>query len=112
MVSAADNNTKASGSRVGIQRIRVAESPSVSGRSTHAFPICRCRVGHTALARPPGRVEAVGLPARLPTALCLGGPHAMLAFSAVCAALVARTRTGTGQLVSTSLYRQGAYTVS
>lgn len=31
---------------------------------------------------------------------------------AVCAALVARNRTGTGQLVSTSLYRQGAYTVS
>ncbi len=32
--------------------------------------------------------------------------------AAVCAALVARTRTGEGQLVSTSLYRQGAYTVS
>jgi crotonobetainyl-CoA:carnitine CoA-transferase CaiB-like acyl-CoA transferase len=32
--------------------------------------------------------------------------------AAVCAALVARTRTGVGQLVSTSLYRQGAYTVS
>lgn len=32
--------------------------------------------------------------------------------AAVCAALLARTRTGTGQLVSTSLYRQGAYTVS
>jgi crotonobetainyl-CoA:carnitine CoA-transferase CaiB-like acyl-CoA transferase len=32
--------------------------------------------------------------------------------AAVCAALVARTRTGRGQLVSTSLYRQGAYTVS
>lgn len=31
---------------------------------------------------------------------------------AICAALVARTRTGAGQLVSTSLYRQGAYTVS
>lgn len=31
---------------------------------------------------------------------------------AVCAALVARGRTGVGQLVSTSLYRQGAYTVS
>ncbi|OBG13379.1 CoA-transferase [Mycolicibacterium celeriflavum] len=31
---------------------------------------------------------------------------------AVCAALVARARTGAGQLVSTSLYRQGAYTVS
>jgi crotonobetainyl-CoA:carnitine CoA-transferase CaiB-like acyl-CoA transferase len=31
---------------------------------------------------------------------------------AVCAALVARTRTGSGQLVTTSLYRQGAYTVS
>jgi crotonobetainyl-CoA:carnitine CoA-transferase CaiB-like acyl-CoA transferase len=32
--------------------------------------------------------------------------------AAVCAALVARTRTGAGQLVSTSLYRQGAYTIS
>ena len=32
--------------------------------------------------------------------------------AAVCAALVARDRTGRGQLVSTSLYRQGAYTVS
>jgi crotonobetainyl-CoA:carnitine CoA-transferase CaiB-like acyl-CoA transferase len=32
--------------------------------------------------------------------------------AATCAALVARTRTGKGQLVSTSLYRQGAYTVS
>jgi crotonobetainyl-CoA:carnitine CoA-transferase CaiB-like acyl-CoA transferase len=32
--------------------------------------------------------------------------------AAVCAALVARTRTGKGQLVTTSLYRQGAYTVS
>ena len=32
--------------------------------------------------------------------------------AAICAALVARDRTGTGQLVSTSLYRQGAYTVS
>jgi crotonobetainyl-CoA:carnitine CoA-transferase CaiB-like acyl-CoA transferase len=31
---------------------------------------------------------------------------------AICAALVARQRTGTGQLVTTSLYRQGAYTVS
>ncbi len=31
---------------------------------------------------------------------------------AICAALLARDRTGTGQLVSTSLYRQGAYTVS
>lgn len=31
---------------------------------------------------------------------------------AICAALVARVRTGTGQLVTTSLYRQGAYTVS
>src|SRR6266850_900102 len=29
--------------------------------------------------------------------------------AAVCAALVARARTGKGQLVSTSLYRQGAY---
>ncbi|WP_163748007.1 CaiB/BaiF CoA transferase family protein [Mycobacterium noviomagense] len=32
--------------------------------------------------------------------------------AAICAALIARGRTGTGQLVSTSLYRQGAYTVS
>ena len=32
--------------------------------------------------------------------------------AAICAALVARHRTGTGQLVSTSLYRQGVYTVS
>ena len=32
--------------------------------------------------------------------------------AAVCAALVARARTGDGQLVSTSLYRQGAYTIS
>jgi crotonobetainyl-CoA:carnitine CoA-transferase CaiB-like acyl-CoA transferase len=32
--------------------------------------------------------------------------------AAVCAALVARARTGKGQLVSTSLYRQGAYTIS
>ena len=32
--------------------------------------------------------------------------------AAVCAALVARERTGDGQLVTTSLYRQGAYTVS
>jgi crotonobetainyl-CoA:carnitine CoA-transferase CaiB-like acyl-CoA transferase len=32
--------------------------------------------------------------------------------AAVCAALVARERTGTGQLVTTSLYRQGAYTIS
>lgn len=31
---------------------------------------------------------------------------------AICAALHARTRTGAGQLVTTSLYRQGAYTVS
>jgi crotonobetainyl-CoA:carnitine CoA-transferase CaiB-like acyl-CoA transferase len=42
------------------------------------------------------------------------GDHAagMTLAAAVCAALVARGRTGTGQLVSTSLYRQGAYTVS
>jgi crotonobetainyl-CoA:carnitine CoA-transferase CaiB-like acyl-CoA transferase len=32
--------------------------------------------------------------------------------AAVCAALVARDRTGAGQLVTTSLYRQGTYTVS
>ncbi len=31
---------------------------------------------------------------------------------AICAALLARNRTGSGQLVTTSLYRQGAYTVS
>ncbi|WP_102143511.1 CaiB/BaiF CoA transferase family protein [Mycobacterium hubeiense] len=36
----------------------------------------------------------------------------MTLVAGVCAALVARTRTGTGQLVTTSLYRQGAYTVS
>jgi crotonobetainyl-CoA:carnitine CoA-transferase CaiB-like acyl-CoA transferase len=42
------------------------------------------------------------------------GDHtaAMTLVAAVAAALVARSRTGTGQLVSTSLYRQGAYTVS
>lgn len=42
------------------------------------------------------------------------GDHAvgMTLAAAVCAALVARIRTGEGQLVSTSLYRQGAYTVS
>ena len=42
------------------------------------------------------------------------GDHAagMTLAAAVCAALVARARTGRGQLVSTSLYRQGAYTVS
>ena len=32
--------------------------------------------------------------------------------AAICAALVSRNRTGVGQLVTTSLYRQGAYTVS
>ncbi|MDT5008634.1 MAG: hypothetical protein QOH57_251 [Mycobacterium sp.] len=32
--------------------------------------------------------------------------------AAICAALVARHRTGAGQLVTTSLYRQGVYTVS
>jgi crotonobetainyl-CoA:carnitine CoA-transferase CaiB-like acyl-CoA transferase len=42
------------------------------------------------------------------------GDHAvgMTLAAAVCAALVARTRSGKGQLVSTSLYRQGAYIVS
>ncbi|KHO26055.1 CoA-transferase [Mycolicibacterium setense] len=42
------------------------------------------------------------------------GDHSagMTLAAAVCAALLARNRTGTGQLVSTSLYRQGAYTVS
>ncbi|MBJ7336613.1 CoA transferase [Mycolicibacterium sp.] len=42
------------------------------------------------------------------------GDHsvAMTLAGAVCAALVARQRDGLGQLVTTSLYRQGAYTVS
>lgn len=42
------------------------------------------------------------------------GDHSagMTLAAAVCAALLARDRTGTGQLVTTSLYRQGAYTVS
>ncbi|MBV8927524.1 MAG: CoA transferase [Mycobacteriaceae bacterium] len=42
------------------------------------------------------------------------GDHAagMTLAAAICAALVARERTGKGQLVTTSLYRQGAYTVS
>ena len=42
------------------------------------------------------------------------GDHSvgMTLAGAVCAALVARSRSGAGQLVSTSLYRQGAYTVS
>ena len=42
------------------------------------------------------------------------GDHSagMTLAAAVCAALVARDRTGTGQLVTTSLYRQGTYTVS
>jgi crotonobetainyl-CoA:carnitine CoA-transferase CaiB-like acyl-CoA transferase len=42
------------------------------------------------------------------------GDHSagMTLTAAICAALVARERTGTGQLVTTSLYRQGAYTVS
>ncbi len=42
------------------------------------------------------------------------GDHSagMTMAAAVCAALLARQRTGTGQLVTTSLYRQGAYTVS
>ncbi len=41
------------------------------------------------------------------------GDHSvgMTLAAAVCAALVARARTGTGQLVTTSLYRQGTYTV-
>ncbi len=41
------------------------------------------------------------------------GDHAagMTLAGAICAALVSRDRTGHGQLVSTSLYRQGAYTV-
>jgi crotonobetainyl-CoA:carnitine CoA-transferase CaiB-like acyl-CoA transferase len=42
------------------------------------------------------------------------GDHSagMTLAAAICAALIARDRTGAGQLVSTSLYRQGAYTVS
>src|ERR1700731_3694013 len=42
------------------------------------------------------------------------GDHSagMTLAAAVCAALLARERTGTGQLVTTSLHRQGAYTVS
>src|SRR5271168_4561581 len=42
------------------------------------------------------------------------GDHSagMTLAAAICAALVARDRTGSGQLVSTSLYRQVAYTVS
>lgn len=42
------------------------------------------------------------------------GDHSagMTLAAAVCAALLARTRSGAGQLVSTSLYRQGTYTVS
>jgi crotonobetainyl-CoA:carnitine CoA-transferase CaiB-like acyl-CoA transferase len=39
-------------------------------------------------------------------------PAGMTLVAAVCAALLARERTGKGQLVTTSLYRQGAYTVS
>ena len=42
------------------------------------------------------------------------GDHstALAAAAGVCAALLARARTGEGQLVSTSLLRQGAYTIS
>jgi crotonobetainyl-CoA:carnitine CoA-transferase CaiB-like acyl-CoA transferase len=42
------------------------------------------------------------------------GDHftAVAAVAAVCAALLARTRTGEGQLVDTSLYRAGAYAMS
>lgn len=42
------------------------------------------------------------------------GDHAagMTLAAAICAALVSRGRTGRGQMVSTSLYRQGVYTVS
>jgi crotonobetainyl-CoA:carnitine CoA-transferase CaiB-like acyl-CoA transferase len=39
-------------------------------------------------------------------------PAGMSLVAAVCAALVARSSSGVGQLVSTSLYRQGAYTIS
>ncbi len=42
------------------------------------------------------------------------GDHSagMTLAAAVCAALLSRARTGAGQLVTTSLYRQGAYTIS
>jgi crotonobetainyl-CoA:carnitine CoA-transferase CaiB-like acyl-CoA transferase len=42
------------------------------------------------------------------------GDHSagMTLAAAVCAALVARERSGAGQLVTTSLYRQGTYTIS
>jgi crotonobetainyl-CoA:carnitine CoA-transferase CaiB-like acyl-CoA transferase len=42
------------------------------------------------------------------------GDHSagMTLAAAICAALVSRQTSGTGQLVTTSLYRQGAYTVS
>lgn len=42
------------------------------------------------------------------------GDHSagMTMAAALCAALLARTRSGQGQLVTTSLYRQGVYTVS
>ena len=42
------------------------------------------------------------------------GDHSagMTLAAAICAALVSRNRTGAGQLVTTSLYRQGAYTIS
>lgn len=42
------------------------------------------------------------------------GDHSvgMTLAAAVCAALVSRAQTGRGQLVTTSLYRQGAYTIS
>jgi crotonobetainyl-CoA:carnitine CoA-transferase CaiB-like acyl-CoA transferase len=44
---------------------------------------------------------------------CMGDHSVgMTLAAAVCAALVARARTGKGQLVTTSLYRQGAYTIS
>ena len=39
-------------------------------------------------------------------------PTASSAAGAVCAALFDRERTGKGQLVSTSLVRQGVYTIS
>ena len=39
-------------------------------------------------------------------------PTAVTAVAGICAALVARARTGRGQLVDASLYRAGAYTMS
>jgi crotonobetainyl-CoA:carnitine CoA-transferase CaiB-like acyl-CoA transferase len=63
------------------------------------------RSGLAAALTPPG--------GQLPFQRCGMGDHsvAMTAAAMVSAALVARARTGKGQLVSTSLPRQGAYTI-